>query len=239
MKGTKIPFRASIALCVTTILLSCGNSSEATKEETPKAGDTTKIETTASASFNIMLIEHSVANYAKWKPGYDAHDSARKAYGITDGIVLRGNDDPNKLVLIEKITDVQQAKAFTGLPGLKDAMTKAGVTSKPAFSFYNVIRSDDAGTHTKDRVFITHRVKDFDSWVKVYDGEGKATRANEGMVDQLLARSIDDPNMLYIVFAVTDMAKAKAAIFSDAKKNLMTSAGVEGAPKIEFYQMAD
>ena len=91
---------------------------------------------------------------------------------------------------------------------------------------------------TKDRVMVTHRVKDFDAWVKVYDGEGKPTRASEGMVDRVLARGIDDPNIVHIVFAVTDMAKAKAAITSEAKKNLMMSAGVEGAPTIEFFEQA-
>ncbi len=83
---------------------------------------------------------------------------------------------------------------------------------------------------------VTHKVKDFDAWLKVYDGEGKATRASQGMVDRVLARGIDDPNIVHIVFAVTDMAKAKAAISSEAKKKLMTSAGVEGPPTIEFYK---
>jgi len=35
------------------------------------------------------------------------------------------------------------------------------------------------------------------------------------------------------------MAKAKAAIFSDEKKKIMMSAGVVGAPKIEFYTTAE
>jgi hypothetical protein len=59
------------------------------------------------------------------------------------------------------------------------------------------------------------------------------------MVDRVLARNVEDPNMIHLVFAVTDMAKAKAAINSDAKKKLMKSAGVEGTPVIEFYKRAD
>ena len=86
---------------------------------------------------------------------------------------------------------------------------------------------------------ITHKVKDFDAWLKVYDGEGMATRAAEGMVDRVIARGVDDPNMVHIVFAITDMTKAKAAITSEAKKKIMMSAGVDGPPTIEFYNMAD
>ncbi|MBK8585427.1 MAG: cyclase [Bacteroidetes bacterium] len=88
-------------------------------------------------------------------------------------------------------------------------------------------------------MIINHKVKDFDAWLKVYDGEGVATRAEEGMVDVLLARGIDDPNIVYIVFDITDMEKAKAALSSESKKNLMMSAGVEGAPKMDFYTTAE
>ena len=59
------------------------------------------------------------------------------------------------------------------------------------------------------------------------------------MIDVALARDVNDPNNVHIVFDITDMAKAKAALNSDAKKQLMMSAGVEGKPTIEFYTTAD
>jgi hypothetical protein len=55
----------------------------------------------------------------------------------------------------------------------------------------------------------------------------------------VLACGIDDPHIVHIVFAVTDIAKTKAAIGSEAQKQLMSSAGVEGRPTIEYYKMAD
>ena len=168
----------------------------------------------------------------------DAHGSVRKTYGLTDLDLLRGIENPNEVLIVEKIADVKKAKDFTMLPDLKETMQKAGVTSAPEFFYYDVIRNDDSKIGTKDRVMVTHKVKDFDAWIKVYDGEGKPTRASQGMVDRVLARGIDDPNVVHIVFAVTDMAKAKAAITSEAKKKLMTSAGVEGPPTIEFYKQA-
>ena len=98
---------------------------------------------------------------------------------------------------------------------------------------------DDAADKLKERVEITHKVKDFDAWVKVYDAEGKDKRASEEMVDGVLARCIDDPNIVHILFAITDMAKAQAAIASAAKKKLMLKDGVEGVPTIDFYKNAD
>jgi hypothetical protein len=117
-------------------------------------------------------------------------------------------------------------------------MGKAGVTSKPTIQFFHVIRFDPEAKE-KQWVMITHKVKDFDAWVKVYDGEGTAKRASEGMADAVLARGIDDPNLVQIVFDIKDMAKAKAALFSEEKKKLMTSAGVEGKPVITFYKSMD
>jgi hypothetical protein len=117
-------------------------------------------------------------------------------------------------------------------------MDKAGVNSKPSTVFYRVIRFDQT-QNEKQWVLVTHKVKDFDAWVKVFDTEGTAKRAEEGLYDVVLARGIDDPNLVHLVFDIKDMAKAKASILSEEKKKLMMSAGVEGTPKIEFYSTAD
>jgi quinol monooxygenase YgiN len=229
----------TLSFIIVVISFSCNNSSGTTKEES-KPADTPVVATTATgtvnALFKVMLIKHKVLDYTKWRPTYDAHDSVRKAYGQTDLDLLTADSDPNNVFIVEKISDVQKARDFTSLPSLKEVMAKAGVVSAPSFYFFDVIRSDESAIDTKERVMVTHHVKDFDAWVKVYDAEGKATRASEGMVDRVLARAIDDPNFVMLVFAVTDMAKAKASITSESKKKLMMSAGVEGAPAIEFYK---
>jgi hypothetical protein len=196
---------------------------------------------TAKAPFapmKVMIIKHRVADFDKWKPAFDAHASKRKEYGQTDLDLLRRIENPNDVLIVEQISDVQKAKDFTTLPDLKEKMQQAGVTGAPEFEYYDVIRNDDSKISTKERIMVTHKVKDFDAWLKVYDSEGKSTRASQGMVDRVLARGIDDPNLVHIVFAVTDMNKAVAAINSEAKKKLMTSAGVEGKPSIEYYKQA-
>jgi hypothetical protein len=54
-----------------------------------------------------------------------------------------------------------------------------------------------------------------------------------------MARSADDPNMVALVFAITDMEKAKASINSEAKKKLMKDGGVEGVPQMFYYRLVD
>lgn len=234
MKKNNPPLKQALALGISTVLLLCSSTTVITNVESNKRQSTD----VAFAPFKVMLIKHTVADYEKWKPAYDAHGSVRKQYGQTDLDLLRGIDNPNQVLIVEKIADLKKAKDFTMLSDLKETMQKAGVNSAPEFFYYDVIRNDDSKIETKDRIMVTHKVKDFDAWLKGYDGEGKATRASQGMVDRVLARNIDDPTIVHIVFAVTDMAKAKTAISSEAKKKLMTNAGVEGVPTIEFYKQA-
>lgn len=231
-----------MTLSFATLLFSCGNNSDASKDDAQKAVDSLATKPAAEAvfvPFKVQTIKHKVADFAKWKVAFNSHDSVRKAFGLADLALLRNIDDSNTVWVVNKVSDIQKAKDFAVLPNLKEAMIKAGVIGKPVFAYYDVIREDTSKIDSKDRIFITHKVKDFDAWVKVYDGEGKATRAAQGMVDRVLARGVDDPNIVHIVFAITDMAKAKAAIGSEDKKKLMMSAGVEGKPEILFYRSAD
>ncbi|WP_052257211.1 hypothetical protein [Flavobacterium sp. AED] len=239
MKNIKIFLTPVLILVFTVAFLSCkNNKTEKAEPEKAMPKDTT----TAVAvfePFKVMVVKHKVADYDKWRKEYDAHDSIRTAYTISHYMVGRGADDANIIVTATKFLDLQKAKDFSQLPYLKEAMKKAGVIGKPEFSYYEVIRNDDTPIEQKDRLMITHKVKDFDAWLKVYDAEGTAKRMEEGFIDRGLARSIDDPNMVAIVFAITDMKKAKENINSEAKKKLMKDAGVVGAPEMFFYKIVE
>ena len=73
--------------------------------------------------------------------------------------------------------------------------------------------------------------------LKVFDSEGKETRAGYGLIDRGIARGNDDPNKVYVLFAVSDIAKAKARSASPELKKLMTDAGADGPPTINFYKL--
>lgn len=182
------------------------------------------------------MIRHKVKNFDKWKVAYLSHDSVRKAYGLTDAGLSRGLQDSNMVTVTELISDVQKAKEFSNLPNLKEAMKKGGVVGAPTFDFIHVIRYDTSKTDNPNRLEVAHKVKDFDAWLKVFDNEGSATRAGYGMVDKGLARGIDDSSMVFVLFVVTDSAKAVARGNSPELKKIMTDAGVVGAPKINMFR---
>jgi len=242
---TRIPkfltFLLAASLGIT--FLSCNGSGDEKKVEETVAADTTKVETAPAVApaftpFKVLMIKHTVADFAKWKPEYEAHDSMRKAYGIKHFHMGTGADDPKTVIIYDKIDDVQKAKDFTMLPNLKDVMKKAGVIGKPEFGYMDVIRFDDTKNEPKDRMIIIHKVKDFDVWVKAFDAD-KANREANGMVDKALSRGIDDPNMVYIVLVITDAEKAKARANSEEMKKIMTDAGVVGAPQFFRYKIID
>jgi len=242
MKLSNKFFTSLLALGLIAAISSC-NSNTDTKTEEPKK-DTATAEVApppppAFTPFDVAEITHSVKDYAKWRPFFDADSVNRKSNGLYETMVVATEmDKPNNVFLVLGMSDMQKAKDFAANPKLKEVMDKAGVTSKPGIQYFHVIRFDPEAKE-KQWVMITHKVKDFDAWLKVYDGEGTAKRASEGMADAVMARGIEDPNLVQIVFDIKDMAKAKAALFSEEKKNLMTSAGVEGKPVITFYKSMD
>ena len=231
-----------LTVCLAAIIFSCNNAAEQ-KAETDKPADSTVANAQAPAPaafepFDIVEISHAVKDYAKWRPAFNTDSVARKASGMEDIVVGRGLDNPNSLLIALKASDISKAKAFAADPRLKEVMEKNGVISKPDVEYYHVIRFNP-DSKEKQWVLVTHKVKDFDAWLKVFDGEGAATRASFGLIDVVLSRGVDDQNMVHIVFDIKDMAKAKARMNDPALKKLMMDAGVEGPPKITFYTTAE
>ena len=237
MKNIEIFLKTVLVLIFTIAFVSCKKEKKEVVE--PQIMEDTTTTEVEFQPFKLIGIKHKVADYEKWRKVYDAHDSVRVAYGITHYLIGRGTDEPNMIIIMNKIDDVQKAKDFSKLPNLKETMKKGGVTGTPEFTYYEVIRNEPSPIDQKERLMVTHRVKDFDAWLKVYDAEGTAKRMEEGLIDRGMARGIDDPNMVSVVFAITDMKKAKENINSEAKKKLMKDAGVEGAPQMFFYKLVE
>jgi heme-degrading monooxygenase HmoA len=82
-----------------------------------------------------MLVRHRVADFATWKPVYDAHLSAREKAGLKEEHLFRNADDPNEVLLLFSMEDHDKAKAFTASDDLRQAMEKAGVSEKPDVYF--------------------------------------------------------------------------------------------------------
>jgi hypothetical protein len=229
------------AISLAALLFSCSNGPA--KEET-KTADTTASVTPPPEPvkpvfipYKVIMIQHKVKNFVKWEAAYFAHDSVRKSYGITEGVIGRDMKDSNLVYIADKMDDLTKAQTFASLPALKEAMKKAGVVDKPGFSYAEMVRSDDSPVESNDRLGIAHHVKDFAVWLKAFDAEGPSGRNANGLVDRGIARGLVDSNMVYITFAVTDMTKAKARLTSPELKKIMTDAGVDSPPTTRWYRI--
>jgi hypothetical protein len=80
-------------------------------------------------------IHHKVADYAKWRAGYDAHEKSRLSAGITNGRVFRSAEDPNDVVVLLDVADVAKARVWLGSDDLKAAMQKSGVVGSARIRF--------------------------------------------------------------------------------------------------------
>jgi hypothetical protein len=82
-----------------------------------------------------LLVRHNVADFAKWKPVYDAYLGARQKAGLREKNLLRSINNPNEVVLLFEAEDLTRAQAFSESPDLREAMQKAGVVGKPEILF--------------------------------------------------------------------------------------------------------
>lgn len=242
-----VKFLATLGVAAGTLFFSACNSGgdkkadENIADTTAAATDTTTATLTppvASGPTSIMTIKHKVANYAKWKPFYDGHDSIRQANGLHNYVIARGIDDSNMVMIALKMDDVDKAKAMAASPEMKDRMKKAGVVGPTTMDYTTTVMNDITDIQQTVRLMVKHKVKDWATWKKAFD-DHKQARVDAGLTDRVLGHTVGDDHSVTIVFAVADIAKAKAFINSKDLKDKMKEGGVEGAPSFFFYKIAE
>jgi hypothetical protein len=240
----QVKFLATISVAACALFFSACNSGDEKKADENSADSTTASTETPppilvnpSGPTSLMIVKHKVANYAKWKPAYESHDSTRLANGLHSYIIARGTEDSNMVLVAMRMDDVNKAKAVAASPELKERMKKGGVLGAPVIDFIEAVMNDTTAISETVRLMVTHKVKDWDAWKKSFDSH-KQARTDAGLIDRALAYNVGDNHKVTIVFAVSDMAKAKAFIGSKDLKDKMTEAGVDGPPAFYFYRIA-
>lgn len=184
----------------------------------------------------MLMIKHPVADYPIWKEAYLSKDSMRIANGLISRNFGRGLDDTSMVVVYTIITDLTKARSFSQSALLQEVMAKAGVIDTATFVFGDVLRRDTSELSIQDRVLVSYRVKDVNAWLRSLDEQGTDTRKENGLIDRGILRDIDDPQMVHVAMAVSDIPKARAWLTSDAYKSFALQAGVESVPDLFFYR---
>lgn len=83
---------------------------------------------------SYVLIIHEVADYAKWKSGFDQAAGQRKEAGELDYQVLHFENDNNKIVHYSQWTSREKAKKFFESAEIRELRNKLGV-KQPEFIY--------------------------------------------------------------------------------------------------------
>jgi uncharacterized protein YeaO (DUF488 family) len=233
MKHFRFFVPIAIGVSMSAFLFSC-NGGEKKVEET--SADTTAVAPEPPAPpkpVNLMTVIAKVANFEKWLPDYESHDSIRQSYGLHNFSIGRGAKDSNMVIVVLIMDDAARAKEFVASPDLKARMKKGGVVGPPTINFLDMQMLDITPT-TSTRLMIKHRVKDYDAWKKVFDAD-KQARIDSGFTNRALGYEVGDNHAVTIVFLVSDIKKADAFSKSEALKKKMEEGGVEGIPTMFYY----
>jgi hypothetical protein len=82
-----------------------------------------------------LLVHRFVEDYAKWKPVFDAHAAARTAGGMKEGLLFRGAENPNEIVVLWETDDLEKTRQFAMSDTLREAMQQGGVVGRPDACF--------------------------------------------------------------------------------------------------------
>ena len=82
----------------------------------------------------------------------------------------------------------------------------------------------------------TLKVQNFDVWMAAFDHEGAAQRANDGLIDEVVARGVEDPSAVHLVFLVSDPQAARSGVRSARRLCFSPEATVLEPPAFEFFR---
>jgi hypothetical protein len=180
-----------------------------------------------------LSISHEVADYSKWKAGFDEHVSIRTEAGIKDIFVKRDINNTNFVTVFFEVNDLNKAKTFVSSPNLKERMTKSGVVADPVIAFYKS-NAECAAINTSALInTITHSVKDFSAWKLAFDA-GEELRKTAGIHDNVILRSLSDENSITVLGSSSSAAKLFEFMSNPDLKAAMEKAGVISKPEIKI-----
>jgi len=180
-----------------------------------------------------LSVSHEVADYTKWKAGFDEHVSLRMEAGIKDIFAKRDINNTNSVTVFFAVNDLNKAKAFVSSANLKEAMNKSGVVSDPVFVFYKSDAECTAIDASGLVNTITHSVKDFSAWKREYDA-GEELRRNAGIHDNVILRSLADENNITVLGSSSSAEKLFKFISNPELKAAMEKAGVISKPEVKI-----
>ena len=78
-----------------------------------------------------MIVKLRVADYERWKTEYDLLEKMRREHGWTAHEIYRDATEPNAVVIVNHMHDLDRAKAYLGSDAVRSGVQRAGVQGPP------------------------------------------------------------------------------------------------------------
>ena len=85
-----------------------------------------------------VIVSLKVAEFSKWKAGFDAHAEDRAEAGL-NAVAHQNIDDPNNAIVIVTAPSKEAFLAFFTRPETQKMQKKAGVLGPPEIKFINPV----------------------------------------------------------------------------------------------------
>jgi hypothetical protein len=82
-------------------------------------------------------------------------------------------------------------------------------------------------------LLVRHKVKEFQEWKRFFDSHKDAQRQSGLRIEKVM-RNLYEPNEVFLLFEVTDLAKARGFVFSPDVPSSQEISGVVDKPDIYF-----
>ena len=84
-----------------------------------------------------MLCKHRVQDFERWHRIFASHAEEQKKAGLHLLYLLRDTIDPNHIVYLFRVDNMNTAKGFTETPEASNAAEESGVIGKPEIILLN------------------------------------------------------------------------------------------------------
>jgi hypothetical protein len=245
MKHTKVLL--TMLVCGT-MVFGCKKDEKKAPAETPAeapktaepAADPAPVEPTpAPAAEGITpfaaVVSHKVADFDKWKVGFDAHAEARKGAGIMGHHVNQAADDPNMVSIYFPMMTTEKFTEMLASEDLKKVMKEAGVESEPTVHMMKPVDGEPVLDRELFGAIVMHEVEDYAAWRTKFDAHADA-RAKAGVVGWAVNQAADNENMIIVLLQAEKAEELTAFMGTEDLKKAMAEAGVKGEPKVQMIK---
>lgn len=180
-----------------------------------------------------LLARLDVADFDRWKVGFDDNEGTRREAGIFGHHINRLRDAPNTVMIYMAVRDLDGARAFSVSDDLKRIMQEVGVQGPPDFSWMKPRVEQIVWDREAPAMIISHSVEDFDRWLSEYQSTDEL-RTSNGIIGHAANQSLDDPNLVVVYHQADSFNTLEAFMEQPGLADAMKRAGVTSEPEVTY-----